>query len=145
MLPNVVRGVHYRLLMQPRTSAGANINTVSLPASFTLPHILIRHDGGTGDPSDNRADIARITFECRAKEWEAALALALDVRDRWRPPEEVVDGWWGDVFVPAIPNRGIPAQTIHFNGAGLNAGPFFIPDEVTNTPRFNISFLISYS
>lgn len=145
MLPNVVRGVHYRLLMQPRTSAGTNINTLSLPGSFALPHVLIRHDGGMPEPSDNRASVARLTFECRAAGWEAALALALEVRERWRPGEEVVDGWHGNVTAPAIPARGIPEQTIHFSGARVNAEPFYVPDEVTGTPRYTIPILISYS
>lgn len=143
MLPNVVRGVHYRILN--RTAAGSRINVLTLPERPVLPHILIRHDGGTPEPSDNRASIARITFEARAKEWESALALALEVRELWRPAEEVVDGWHGDVFVPAIPARGIPAQTIHFSGAQVNAEPIYVPDEVTGTPRYNLPILINYS
>lgn len=143
MLPNVVRGAHYRILNQ--TAAGNRINTLTLPSNPALPHILIRHDGGIPDASDNRAAVARITFECRATGWEAALALALEVRDLWRPPEEVVDGWHGDVTVPAIPGRGIPGQTIHFSGASVNAEPIWAPDEVTGIPRYNIPILINYS
>lgn len=153
MLPNIVRGVHYRILN--RTAAGNSINTLTLPAGVDKRprHILIRHDGGTPEPSDNRASIARITFECRVGQypdgtklgWEDALSLALEIRQLWRPGEEVVDGWHGDVIVPAIPARGIAGETVHFSGASVNAEPFFIPDEVTGTPRYSLPILISYS
>lgn len=143
MLPNVIRGVQYRILN--RTSADNRISVLTLPATPVLPHVLIRDDGGIPEPSDNRSAIKRVTFECRATSWEAALSLALQVRDLWRPPEEIVDGWHGDVTVPAIPARGIPEQTIHFSGASVNAEPVYVPDEVAGTPRYNLPILITYS
>lgn len=130
MLPDVLAAT--RTLLLDRTRANANVSTEP-PRGGVAHYLQIRRVGGPIGPAHNESDTARIHIDCEGPTEAEAYLLALEVRDVFMPPAQVVG-----TFVGAVGDT-------FFSGGELETGPSRMPDPPGGGARYLIGFLVHYA
>jgi hypothetical protein len=137
VLPNVLLGSV--AFIKGSTTAEARVYPNTFPARVTgYPLIVVEHDGSR-ETLDVNVEEARIVVTTYARTEEQARRVAYEVRDLFKPPPLQVLGIHA---VEEYEDEFGEEQTITFQGAVLESGPRFGPDDRN---RIITNYLVQYS